>query len=229
MCLPSSYGNSTGRSSQDSTIARYLSYENSPFPCERTLYLQWACIANGTETIDFLAEQQCFCGGGFFSASEGCDACYRAHGLVMSTSPEEEASYLSSLSTAECTPNPPTQGFTNLVATVDFSLIRTRSTTLSDDKFPNQTAVSNYFTTTKALTPGEVTGSATARRTSWTNWDGVRFTPTPVSNTGSVLVTSTGNGPPSSSTSSASSGGMAKNVPGLDQLVMMLFSILLIV
>jgi hypothetical protein len=229
MCMPTDYIPSSGRSAQDSLIARFLSYENSPFPCERELYLQYACMSNGTEIVDFLAEQQCLCNGGFFSAFEGCDACIYAHGLVSSSSPEEEASYRSSLSAAECTPNPPTQGFSNLVGTVDFSSIQTRIQTISNDRFPNQTAVSNYFTTTQALTPGEVTGSATARRTSITNWDGARFTPTPVSSTGSIPVTSNGSGAPSSGTNSVSSGGIAKNVSIVGGLALMLFSMLFIV
>jgi hypothetical protein len=41
--------------------------------------------------------------------------------------------------------------------------------TLGDDKFPNNTAVSNYFTGTGLATLGAITGSATARLTTWAN------------------------------------------------------------
>lgn len=50
---------------------------NSPFPCEQQRYLIAVCAANGTTEIDFLAEQQCLCGGAFFDALAGCQACYQ--------------------------------------------------------------------------------------------------------------------------------------------------------
>lgn len=55
------------------------------------------------------------------------------------------------------------------------------------------TAVSNYFTETASATPGSITGSATARLTSWTNYSGIRYTPTsipPNSGTGSATAAS---------------------------------------
>jgi hypothetical protein len=50
--------------------------------------------------------------------------------------------------------------------------------TLGFDKFPNNTAVSNYFIETGPATPGAITGSATARLTTFTNTSGSRYIPT---------------------------------------------------
>lgn len=73
------------------------------------------------------------------------------------------------------------------------------------------TAVSNYFTETASATPGSITGSATARLTSWTNYSGIRYTPTsipPNSGTGSATAAS-GTTTTSSSTSTSQSTGAA--------------------
>lgn len=79
MCLPE-YTNDTTGYSLDTRVSRLALSE---FPCEQSLYIQGVCIAKGTEPIDFLAEQQCFCNGGYFHAQEGCSACYVAHGEVL--------------------------------------------------------------------------------------------------------------------------------------------------
>jgi hypothetical protein len=220
MCFPKHVDSVPGRQAEDSLLAYFHGLENSTFPCEQAIYQQLVCFANGTEIIDFIAEQQCLCNGGYFSALEGCDACFRAHGAVYLYSPEEEASGRSSLSLAECTPNPPTQGFTNFLATRNTDYARTHRVTISNDQFPNATAVSNYFTPTRALGPGKVTGSATARLTSYINTGNVRFTPSPISSSGS--------GSPSASTNGTSSGILAKEVPVVGGLVLMLFGILTI-
>jgi len=212
VCLPTIFNVTKG---EDSLTARLLAYENSPFPCERSIYLESVCLSNGTEIIDFIAEQECLCNGGYFSASEGCDACQFAHGLVSPVSPEEEASARSSLSAAECTPNPPTQGFTNLFPPLNTASLLTRVQTISNDMFPNQTAVSNYFTATRQLTPGEVTGSATARLTSYTNTGNVRFTPT----------SSLSSGNPAATANTTSSNAFAKEVPFVGGLIASLYAI----
>jgi hypothetical protein len=200
MCLPTKVNVTRG---ENSLMARLLAYEHSPFPCERVTYLEEVCFSNGTEIIDFIAEQECLCNGGYFSATEGCEACQFAHGLVSPFSPEEQASARSSLSAAECTPNPPTQGFTNFFPPINTASLLTQVQTISNDMFPNQTAVSNYFTTTTPLTPGQVTGSATARLTSYTNTGNVRFTPTSSLSSGSSTT----------SPSVTASNGFAKEVP----------------
>ncbi|KAJ5740585.1 hypothetical protein N7493_000457 [Penicillium malachiteum] len=144
---------------------------NSPFPCEQALYIASVCLANGTTEIDYLAEQQCICGGGFWEASRGCDDCYTVHGLVEHGKNRSEkmaldASTRSSLSLAECTRTPPNAPFSDLFPPLNYSKIFHYSPpTLTSDLFPNRTEVSDYFTPTVNLIPGPITGTATARNT----------------------------------------------------------------
>jgi hypothetical protein len=135
------------------------SLANSPFPCEQILYIQAICTANGTTELDFLAEQECLCNGAFWEAAAGCNDCVFAHGWQGET-PAEASSALTSLSIAECEPSPPFQPFSNLVTSINItSYLISESTapplTLGDDRFPNNTAVSNYFTPTRSITAGE--------------------------------------------------------------------------
>ncbi|TVY45727.1 hypothetical protein LSUB1_G000391 [Lachnellula subtilissima] len=176
MCEPQYYNAVYSRH----PISIIPSLENSPFPCEQLIYMLAICSANGTSEIDFLAEQQCLCTGSFWEAIEACDACWFAHGYYKN-SPEEAESVRSSLKAAECSPSPPFQPYSNLLTTYNITSARLApNITLTNDKFPNNTAVSNYYTLTSSFTPGKITGSATARLTSWTNTDGVRYTPTSV-------------------------------------------------
>ncbi|KAJ5713902.1 uncharacterized protein N7483_011083 [Penicillium malachiteum] len=144
---------------------------NSPFPCEQALYIARVCLSNGTTEIDYLAEQQCFCDGGFWEACRGCDNCYIAHGLIEHGKNRSEkmaldASIRTSLSSAECTRTPPNKPFSDLFPPLNFSKIFGYSPpTLTSDLFPNLTEVSDYFTPTVLLTPGAITGNATARNT----------------------------------------------------------------
>ena len=208
MCYPL-FSNTTRQTQlhiSPSNLAASLA--NSPFPCEQELYIQSICVANGTTEVDFLAEQECLCNGAFFEVSAGCDACYLTHGYQNYT-PSEASSSLSSISTAECSPSPPFQPFSNLFPAVNISTVYyTPNITLGDDRFPNNTAVSNYFTATESATAGAITGSATGRLTSWTNFSGIRYTPTSTSvgsGTGSAASsTATGAGGSSSTSASAS-------------------------
>ncbi|RHZ48470.1 uncharacterized protein CDV56_100009, partial [Aspergillus thermomutatus] len=137
------------------------SLANSPFPCEQALYIENACSANGTTEIDFLAEQECLCNGAYFDVLAGCDACYYEHGYT-ALPPAEASSSRSSLSVAECGPTPPYQPFSNLLPAVNATSIENApAITLGTDRFPNNTAVSNYWTAAGPVTPGAITGSAT--------------------------------------------------------------------
>ncbi|KAJ6036402.1 hypothetical protein N7540_000681 [Penicillium herquei] len=144
---------------------------NSPFPCEQALYIASVCLANGTTEIDYLAEQECFCNGGFWEACRGCDNCYIVHGLVEHGKNRSEkmaldASIRTSLSSAECTQTPPNGPFSYLFPPLNFSKIFHYSPPiLTSDLFPNRTEVSDYFTPTVVLKPGAITGNATARNT----------------------------------------------------------------
>lgn len=139
---------------------------DSPFPCEVRAAILQICFANNTSELDFLAEQQCLCNGAFWDTWRGCDACFFAHGSS-SDNPADSAKSISSLSIAECSPSPPSRPFKSLFPIYTTDIIST-SVTLVNDNFPNNTAVSNYWTATEtALTPGTITGSATGRQTVW--------------------------------------------------------------
>ncbi|KAH8663634.1 hypothetical protein BGZ60DRAFT_71969 [Tricladium varicosporioides] len=112
----------TTRSVEISLKDRLASLVNSPFPCEQQLYIEAACTANDTTEVDFLAEQQCLCGGSYWIAVEACNSCFAAHGY-QNKSPEAAASHLSALSRAECSPSPPFQPFSNLFPSPNISTI----------------------------------------------------------------------------------------------------------
>ncbi|PVH78014.1 hypothetical protein DL98DRAFT_517008 [Cadophora sp. DSE1049] len=163
MCLPNvaEYINNVD-SSYDNLIP---SLHDSPLPCEQEAYIINTCIANDTTAIDYLAEQQCICGSNFRETFEGCNACYLAHGFTSELEGTEEL--MSSIWTAECSARP-TQAFTDLlyIAAETVSTPRSDSTTtLENDQFPGQTAVSNYWTGLPSASLGSITGSATARAT----------------------------------------------------------------
>lgn len=200
MCLPL-WSNHTRAVHLNLTIIEMASsLSNSPFPCEQEIYIQSACSANGTTEIDFLAEQECICKGAFFDVIAGCDACYAAHGYESGRSLSEESAGIASLSAAECQPSPPFQPLSNLIAPVNITSVSLRpSLTLGDDRFPNNTAVNDYWTPTRSITLGDITGSATARLTTWTNFSGVRYTPTSIPPISGITS------PPSTSTSTGSS------------------------
>ena len=85
--------------------------------------------------------------------------------------------------------------------------------TLGFDKSPNNTAVSNYFTETGPATPGAITGSATARLTTFTNTGGSTYIRT---STPSGFGTAAGSGS-STSASSASASKSSTNLAAQDQ------------
>jgi len=74
---------------------------NSPFPCEQELFIMGICEANGTTVIDFLAEQECLCGGSFFDAVAGCSACYSTHGYQPAAGVTPKPNEIASISAAE--------------------------------------------------------------------------------------------------------------------------------
>lgn len=179
MCRPL-WSNTTRNTQLHLTINQEIpSLAFSPFPCEQTMYLEEICTANGTTEVDFLAEQECLCGSDFFKLTNACSDCWYAHGYVDGLSPAQVSSKVASLQTAECSPSPPYQPYSNLLPPINITSVKLSPTlNLGNDRFPNMTAVSNYFTETRSATPGSITGSATARLTSWTNQSGIRYTPT---------------------------------------------------
>ncbi|KAK0110894.1 hypothetical protein ONS96_002480 [Cadophora gregata f. sp. sojae] len=165
MCRPDFY-NTIMNSTYKGQLFPYLAL--SPFPCDQADYILGSCLTNATDpAVDFDAEQQCLCGSNIIDAWKGCSACYNAHGWPGYNSSVliEDASFISSIFTAECTASPyPTVPFANFmnITTITTTLPRI---TLGEDKFPNQTAASNYWTTDLHVTPtiGVITGVATGR------------------------------------------------------------------
>jgi hypothetical protein len=215
MCSPL-LSNNTRASDLNLTIGGMISsLANSPFPCEQEAYIEAVCTANGTTQIDFLAEQECLCNSAFFDVIAGCDACYAAHGWpgeFAAGSPQESLA-IATLSAKECEPSPPFQPFSNLLPAVNITSVSERPPlTLGEDRFPNNTAVSNYWTPTRSITPVKITGSATARVTSWTNISGLLYTPTSIPPNSGITSTPSISSLTGSSTTASSSATASGNV-----------------
>ncbi|KFY56200.1 hypothetical protein V496_06755 [Pseudogymnoascus sp. VKM F-4515 (FW-2607)] len=164
----------------------------SPFPCEQEIYLSRLCRSNGTTEIDFLAEQKCLCGGNYFEASRGCQECFYAHGLFSEEFPRDEVlANISRVSSAECSATPVTIPFTNLFPPRTTTATATSATIISD-RFPYDSAVSNYWTGATTPVAGQITGIATGRLKSRTNSQNIRYTPTGTTETGTTEAGTTG-------------------------------------
>lgn len=187
MCIPGFMGE-IGRKLPE-TYDPFDEMVNSPFPCEQEIYLSRLCFSNGTTEIDFLAEQQCLCGGNYFEASRGCQECFYAHGLFSAEFPQDEVlRNISRASSAECSATPITVPFTNHFPPAAST---GTSVTIISDRFPNDSAVSNYWTGATTPVAGQITGSATARLTSRTNSERVRYTPTGTTETSATEAATT--------------------------------------
>jgi len=210
MCYPL-MSNLTRLEGLDPSVGFYPSLANSPFPCEQENYIDWICAANGTTEIDFLAEQQCYCNGAFFDAVMGCNFCMIAHGRWSDRPAAEVSSTVISnvaeFSSSQC------RSTMGLFTGSDYSGGgKPTPKPLGVDKFPNDTAVSNYFTPTRSFTLGEITGSATARATT-RYYDEIEETHILKSSTSktnpasSTTPTGVGSGDDGSTSSTASAGG----------------------
>ncbi|KFY67148.1 hypothetical protein V496_01722 [Pseudogymnoascus sp. VKM F-4515 (FW-2607)] len=191
---------------------------NTPFPCEQEYFLRLLCYSNGTTPNDFLAEQQCLCGGNYFDTLVGCYNCGIAHGVI-ATPPERAKVYgrYSSLSKAECSPTPVLQPFTNLLEDFNSTSYMLRSDmTLSSNQFSSDTAVSNYWTGAAAPIAGKITGEAVHHQSSFTNINYEKFTPTAAATTGgsaatTSATTSTGSADEANSTGNADAASSTGN------------------
>ena len=133
----------------------------SPYPCEIQTYLDTICSANAsTRPSDLLYEQNCICNSVYFDVYKGCSNCFYVHGSAQDD-PADTASLISSLSAAECNAGKPTAPFSELWP--DTRTVRPPAVTSVLDQFPNNTAVSNYWTPSpRTATSGLVTKSVTA-------------------------------------------------------------------
>lgn len=176
-------------------FAFHLSFSLRPTnvdqPC---LHREW------DREVDFLAEQQCLCNGVFFEAMVGCTQCLLLHGYVDTTS-EGLVALDAALQIAECSPSPPYQPYRNLVPPINTTSVKLSPLmTLGNDRFPSDTAISNYYTPTTTNLLGEITGSAMGRLRSFTATDLVEpFTPT-----NSPASTANPTKPPAATTTTAS-------------------------
>ena len=164
---------------------------DTPFPCEQEYFIRLLCYSNGTTPNDFLAEQQCLCGGNYFDTLVGCYNCRLAHGVI-ATPPERAKVYsqLSSLSKAECSATPVIQPYTNLLEDFNSTSYMLRSDiTLSSNQFSSDTAVSNYWTGATAPIAGKITGEAVNHQSSFTNINYEKFTPTAAATAGGSAAT----------------------------------------
>lgn len=178
-------------------------FAKSPFPCEQQMYLERACFANGTAEIDFLAEQQCLCSGNYFEASHGCLECAYAHGYFDVENPLDKAlSKLTSASSAECSATPVTMRYAELIPGTLISA-NDDVATLTSDRFPSDTAISNYWTGATTPIAGKITGSATGRMASNTHFGNERATTHTGITEAGVTDTSSANPPSPSSTNGA--------------------------
>jgi hypothetical protein len=167
------------------------SHLDSPFPCKVSAAILAICLANGTSEIDYLAEQECLCDGAFWDVWKGCEDCYFVHG-VAADDPSDRDQFRSSVSVAECSPTAPSQAFFMYVSGLAQPTNGPSASLPPNDLFPNNTAVSNYWTATEAtLTLGSITGSATARSTGGsidTTGNASSGTDTPTIMTGSSMT-----------------------------------------
>lgn len=148
-----------------------ISLGGSPFPCEQGLYIEYACHANATKPVDYLAEQQCYCGSTFWEADQACNDCFLAHGLK-GPSKKEYGDRMTSFSSKVCDSTPMPHGI-GMAAQTDLpdqtSILSYESA--SAVPHPSKSAVS-YYATIKPMSVPAITGEAAARQTTWGNMDG---------------------------------------------------------
>ena len=148
-----------------------ISLGGSPFPCEQAVYIEYACHANATKPVDYLAEQQCYCGSTFWEADQACNDCLLSHG-AKGPSKKDYGDRMYSFSSKVCATTPMAGG-----------IIAAAKTDLPDQTaifgyeeasavaHPSQTAVS-YYAEVKPMSVPAITGEAAARQTTWGNWGG---------------------------------------------------------
>lgn len=183
MCMPNLFDESRARGLGielyvTSVEAAYLeaaklaiSLGGSPFPCEQSIYIEYACHANATKPVDYLAEQQCYCGSTIWEADQACNDCLLAHGLK-GPSKKDYGDMMSSFSSKVCAATPMAGGI-GAAAETD---LPDQTAILSYEKasavaHPSQTAVS-YYAEVKPMSIPTITGEAVARQTTWGNMDG---------------------------------------------------------
>lgn len=179
-------------------------------PCQEIINIESACEPSGTTALDYLAHQECMCGGSFFSDWNGCLNCQYVHGSRSEAEAEAFSSILSTVSMELCT-GTPTASFAALFASVTNTAPQQASgaATVLSDQYPSQSAVSLYYTASASQGPGAITGSAAQATataiTSRTSTSGSETSSSSGGDGGAATTSSVKTGSSKSSTSSSTS------------------------
>ncbi|KFA64977.1 hypothetical protein S40285_10147 [Stachybotrys chlorohalonatus IBT 40285] len=133
-------------------------------PCIEIVDIESRCQPNGTDSIDYAAHAQCMCNGSYFSDWLGCQDCLLVHGFRNERDRAYWGAVMSAASEDLCT-GTPTAVFQSLFAEVLTNgavPFVTTGETRTSDRFPDETAVSLYYTAEGTQGIGAITGSAAA-------------------------------------------------------------------
>lgn len=177
-------------------------------PCQAIITIEEQCQPNGTSSLDYIAHQECMCGGGFFSNWNGCQQCQYVHGARSEAVVEAFESIISSASVSLCT-GTPTASFAAIFSSIADSApqVASGAATTVSDQYPSDAAVSLYYTASGPQGAGAITGSATAATATSSaaaSGSSSAAVVTPSASSG----THTASGSSSAHSSSASSGSM---------------------
>jgi hypothetical protein len=174
-------------------------------PCVSIQNIESQCQPNNTTPLGLSAHAQCICGGSFFSDWEGCLACQTVHGARSPPVAEVFLSILTTASQALCT-GTPTAPFASIFESVRATAGAEEAAqgVTASDRYPDQTAVSLYYTATQIVQgPGVIRGSATQA----TNTRNV--VPTDEVSTGGLLETLSSTGARTTSSRNTGTGASA--------------------
>lgn len=192
-------------------------------PCQQIANIESTCAPNGTDPIDYVAHQECMCGGGYFPNWIGCLNCLYVHGARSQAQSSAFAQIMTSASNILCT-GTPTASFAAIFSSLSDAnpVVASTAGTGMTDLYPSQTAVSLYYTASGNQQPGVITGSATAAThvsASTTARSSSPTTATPAGTSGSGSGGSnsgsgTGSGTGSAASKTSSSGAAPSNILG---------------
>ena len=146
--------------------------DDSNYPCEQLVYIPMACGAKGRATVDYEAEQMCYCGSTYWDSVSGCNECLRAQGVkgiegLDIPSVTENKAEMASVSSEYCGATPPPdggiQGYAAQLAGAAAAGNPNADLVWVDNPeampFFGESEISNYWTEVEVKL-GEVTGKA---------------------------------------------------------------------
>lgn len=134
-------------------------------PCVAIGMIETLCQPNNTESIGIEAHAQCMCNGSYFPDWTGCQNCLLVHGLRSERDNFYWSKVMSVASDALCTGTPTAilqSLFASATTNTDKAPFATSGDTTSWDQYPDNTAISLYYTTTITQGLGDITGTATS-------------------------------------------------------------------